>query len=88
MFRPPKPRQFQYHYRFSDPEKTERDKRVRFIRSEARREREAEEAGEASDAFGPFSGLHQRKRYGAETNRRMIYILMVLLLITVFILLR
>jgi len=88
VFRPPKPRKFQYHFRFSDPEKEEREKRVRFYRSEERRARAAEADGEQVDVFGPLSKIRTRERYGSQSNRRMVYILMTLLALAFFVIFR
>ncbi|MBI1192557.1 MAG: hypothetical protein GC205_05215 [Bacteroidetes bacterium] len=88
VFKPPKPRKFQYHFRFSDPEKEEREKRIRFYRSEERREQEAASTGQQVDIFGPMSSLRAKKRYGSESNRRMVYILAALLALACFIIFR
>lgn len=88
MFRTPKPRKFQYHFRFSDPEKEEREKRVHFYRAEDRRAQAAEAEGEQVDIFGPLSKLRDRKRYGSQSNRRTVYILLALLALACFIIFR
>ncbi len=86
MFRPPKPRQFQYHFIYSNPEEKELEKRVRFVRAEARREQEAEESGQAVDVFGPLSGMHSRRHHQVVANRRLVIIVAVLLAICALIL--
>ncbi len=87
MFRPPKPRQFQYHFVYSDPAEEERRKRIRFVRAEARRAQEAEESGEQAESFSPLFGMHARRSYLVQRNRRMVYILAVLVALTLWILL-
>ena len=71
--RPPKPRRFQYHYRFSDPEKKAREQRIRFQRAEERRMENAAE----EDAL--FDTGEIRRRHGAAANRRLAVILVVLI---------
>jgi hypothetical protein len=88
VFRTPKPRKFQYHYRFSDPEKEEREKRVRFYRSEDRRAQEAAAGGETVEVFGPLSSLRDKKRYGSQSNRRTVYILLALLAMACYLIFR
>ncbi len=79
--RPPKPRRFQYHYRFSDPDKKAREQRIRFQRAEERRM----EAAEEDDVRFDTGAI--RRRHRAESNRRLAVILAVLIGLVVLVLL-
>lgn len=79
--RPPKPRRFQYHYRFSDPDKKAREQRIRFQRAEERRM----EAAEEDDARFDTGAI--RRRHRAQSNRRLAVILAVLIGLVVLVLL-
>lgn len=71
--RPPKPRRFQYHYRFSDPDKKAREQRIRFQRAEERRM----EASSEDQALFDTGAI--RRRQATQANRRLAVILVVLI---------